>query len=60
MEFFVTELHQALVSLGKQVYCQPQMYELYRGVRGHVPLEKKNENWTLENEISCIPWIERS
>ena len=46
--------------LEKQVYCQPQMYELYRGVRGHVPLEKKNENWTLGNEISCIPWIERN
>ena len=43
--FSVTE-HYALVSLEKQVYCQPQMYELYRGVRGHVLPEKK---WKLDS-----------
>ena len=40
MEFFVTE-HYALVSLEKQVYCQPQMYELYRRVWGRAPPKKK-------------------
>ena len=51
-----------LVSLQKQVYCQPRKHELYRGVRGHAhaPPEKITENWTLGNDISCIPWIERN
>ena len=24
------------------MYCQPRIHELYRGVRGHAPLEKRN------------------
>ena len=35
------------MSLEKQVYCQPRMHELYRGVRGHAPPEKKN--WKLDS-----------
>ena len=54
--------HSALLSLQKQVYCQPRMHELHRGARGHAhaPPEKITENWTLGNDISCIPWIERN
>ena len=53
MEVFVIE------QLEKQADCQPRMHELYRGAGGMFP-GKIFENWTLENAISCIPWIERN
>ena len=34
--------------LEKQVYCQPQMYELYKAVRGHVSPDKKKK-WKLDS-----------
>ena len=52
--FSVTE-HYALVSLEKQVYCQPQMYELYRGVRGHVLPEKKMKTGFSETTYPAFP-----
>ena len=52
--FSVTE-HYALVSLEKQVYCQRQMYELYRGVRGHVPPEKKMKTGFSETTYPAFP-----
>ena len=54
MQFFVTE-NQAPVSLEKQADCQPRMDELYRGVRGHAPPEKKLKIELLETPYPIFP-----
>ena len=52
--FSVTE-HYALVSLEKQVYCQPQMYELYRRVWGRAPPKKKIKIGLSETTYPAFP-----
>ena len=37
------------------MYCQPQMYELYRGVRGHAPPEKKMKTGLSKTTNPAFP-----
>ena len=46
------------MSLQKQVYCQPRMHELYRGVRGHAhapPEKKKTKIGLSETTYPAFP-----
>ena len=37
------------------MYCQPRMHELYRGLRGHAPLEKKLKTGLSETTYPAFP-----